>query len=194
MHTSDVQCWSPPPHPALLALSQQPGHCLRPRSWPFLTELRPSVQEAPGPSRLWALVLPIEQLQKPRPGPRSPRCYLPVEAAGWGPTCHAPLVQGSELPAAGHSGPFGAPGLSVPHFLGEPGAASAPRPRRGAQAAPARPPPPGALALLLLTVGVGTRPRALLTPPRVGNRTFEVVGDVVEVVAYNYVVGIILLT
>lgn len=81
-------------------------------------------------------------------------------------------MQGLELPAAGHSGPFGAPGLSVPHFLGEPGAASAPRPRRRAQAAPARPLPPGALALLLLTVGVGTGPLVLLTLPRVGNQTF----------------------
>lgn len=88
MHTSDVQCWSPLPPPlcspflSSLVTAYGHGHSLLPQSWPFLAELRLSVQEALGPSRLWALVLPIEQLQKPRPGPMSPRCYLPVEAAG----------------------------------------------------------------------------------------------------------------
>ena len=151
---------SPPP-PALLPLSQQPGHCPRPPPQPsaaVVAESRSSVQKAPWPSCLWALVLHTKQLQKPLQGPRTPRCYLPAEAARWGPTCHAPLVQGSALPTAGHSGPFGAPGLFVPRALPW-GARGRPRPLGSAvlraQATPADP-LLGALALLLLTLEVVT--------------------------------------
>lgn len=163
LHTSDVQCWSLPRpllcSPFLSSLVTARGHhrSLPPLSWQP-AESRSSVQKAPWPSCLWALVLHTKQLQKPLQGPRTPRCYLPAEAARWGPTCHAPLVQGSALPTAGHSGPFGAPGLFVPRALPW-GARGRPRPLGSAvlraQATPADP-LLGALALLLLTLEVVT--------------------------------------
>ena len=154
--------WSLPLPPALLPSSQQPGHCLRPppQSLAAVVAARGAqvwCTESPWPSRLWALVLNIKQLQKPPTGAGDPQVLSSGRGSQVGtdgpPTCHAPLVQGSALPAPGHLGPFGGLGsLFCVHFLGEPGGGLIPWALPSSLPGPVLLTLPSALALLLLTL------------------------------------------
>lgn len=77
------------PRPLRRAPSQQPGHCLRPPPQPSAAvaaayRARSGVQKASG---LWCLTK--NSCRSPLLGPGTSRCYLPAEAARWGPVCHA---------------------------------------------------------------------------------------------------------
>lgn len=170
---------SPPP-PALLPLSQQPGHCLRPPPQPSAAAVAArgiQVQCTESPVAL----LPLGSGASHTTAAEAPAGAedSQVLSSGGG------RQVGTDVPCssgAGLSAPrcwplralWGAWALrSACTSLGSPGAASSPRLCRPFVPRPLLLAPPGGPCLVAANTGGGDPDsRALLTPPRVGNQTF----------------------